>query len=145
MFYIGFKTGPRVDDKGWRHAIGGLELGSDSDTFTADLTLWTPADYEAQWRAGVARLAVGATTSSALITSYAGPEGAFHFMWPMWRVGDQIVFAERLVSGESISEADTIEDFYRAVGEHQSHSDDGEPISYWTVPFSDVLAFLGSA
>jgi hypothetical protein len=145
MFYIGFKTGPRTDEEGWRHAIGGLELGPDSDSFAADLMVWTLADYEAQWRAGVARLATGATTSSALVTSYAGPEAAFHFMWPMWRVGDQIVFAERLVSGEMIGAVDVIDDFYRAVGEVQSHTDDGEAISQWTVPFSDVLAFLTSA
>jgi hypothetical protein len=144
MFYIGFKTGPRIDDEGWRHALGGIELGDDSDGFSADLSVWSPREYEEQWRAGVARLAAGAE-SSALVTSYAGPEGAFHFMWPMWRVGSEIVFTERLVFADAIQGAEVPDAFYRAVGERRSKSESGEPISEWRVPFADVLAFLASA
>jgi hypothetical protein len=144
VFYIGFKTGPRTDAEGWSHALGGLELGHDSDGFAADLSVWSPRDYESQWRTGVARLAAG-EKSSALVTSYAGPNAGFHFMWPMWRVGDQIIFTERLVPGETIRGPDVAEDFYRAVGERRSVSEDGDPISEWMVPFSDVLAFLANA
>ena len=68
MFYIGFKSPPRVDAEGWRHAIGGIELGGASDSFPADLGTWSPQDYEAQWREAIARLA-GGERSSALITS----------------------------------------------------------------------------
>jgi hypothetical protein len=141
MFYIGFKTGPRTNDEGWLHAIGGLELGADSESFEADLSTWSPREYESQWREGVARLAAGAE-SSALVTSYAGPGAALHFMWPMWRVGDRIVFTERLVFGEAIKDGDVAAQFYGAVGERRSHTENGDPISEWIVPFSDVLAFL---
>jgi hypothetical protein len=144
MFYIGFKTGPRVDEAGWRHAVGGLELGVESDSFAADLSAWTVSDYEAQWREGIARLAAG-TESSALVTSYAGPDAAFHFMWPMWRVRDRIAFQERLVPGDAITGPDVRTQFYRAVGERQSRSEDGEPVSEWIVPFGDVLAFLADS
>ncbi len=141
MFYIGFTTGARTDEEGWRHAIGGLELGSDSDGFAADLSTWSLQDYEAQWRKGIARLAAGAE-SSALVTSYAGPAAPYHFMWPMWREGHQIVFHEQLVPGEAIKNPDVAEDFYAAVGERRPRNDDGKPVSEWIVPFSDVLAFL---
>jgi len=141
MFYIGFKTGPRVDDEGWHHALGGLELGNESDGFAADLSVWSPREYEQQWRAGIARLATGAE-SSALITSYAGASAAFHSMWPMWRVGSDIVFTERLVFAEAIQGADVADAFYRAVGELRSESEDGQPIPQWRVSFAEVLAFL---
>jgi hypothetical protein len=141
MFYIGFKTPPQVDSEGWQHAIGGIELGSESDSFAADMSTWTPRDYEAQWHQGIARLAAGAS-SSALITSYAGPEGAFHSMWPMWKVGDQVVFHEHLVPAEAVSPSDVVASFYDAVGERRAHSENGEPVSEWQVPFADVLAFL---
>ena len=144
MFYIGFRTGPRTDEDGWRYAIGGLELGSDSDSFAADLSTWSLKDYEAQWREGIARFAAGAK-SSALITSYAGPAAPFHFMRPMWRTGNQVVFHERLVPGDAIQNSDVAEHFYAAVGERRSRNDDGEPASEWIVPFSDVLAFLASS
>lgn len=143
MFYIGFRTGPRVDAEGWRHALGGIELGSESDGFTADLSTWSPRDYEAQWREGIARLAAG-EESSALITSYAGPEAPVHSIWPMWRVGTQVVFQEHLVPGDAIEGPNVVDAFYRAVGERRSRSE-GSPISEWTVPFSDVLAFLASS
>jgi contact-dependent growth inhibition (CDI) system CdiI-like immunity protein len=141
VFYIGFKTGPRVDGEGWRHAVGGIELGSDSDSFYSDLAAWTLADYEAQWREGIARLAAG-ERSSTLVTSYGGAGAAFHWMWPMWRVDDKVVFHERLVPGETVSEPNVSADFYAAVGERESRSEDGEPVSEWMVPFSDVLTFL---
>lgn len=141
MFFIGFKTGPRVDDEGWRHALGGIELGSVSDGFSSDLSSWSQSDYEAQWREGIARVAAG-ESSSALVTSYAGPQAAFHFMWPMWRVGTDIIFTERLVFGDIIHEPGVVASFYEAVGERRPLSEDGEPISEWIVPFSEVLRFL---
>ena len=144
MFYIGFKSAPRTDDEGWRHALGGLELGPDSESFAADLSAWSLRDYEAQWREGIARLAVGAD-ASALVTSFAGPDAPLHLMWPMWRDGKQVVFHEHLVPGDAITGLVVAEDFYAAVGKRHSRSDDGEPISEWILPFADVLAFLASS
>jgi hypothetical protein len=141
MFYIGFKTGPRTDSEGWRHAIGGIELGSDSDGFVADLSVWSPREYEAQWREGVARLAAG-ESSSALVTSYSGAGAAFHFMRPMWRVATDVVFSETLVPGEAISDTNIADAFYRAVGERGAPREDGEPISERIVPLAEVLSFL---
>jgi hypothetical protein len=143
MFYIGFKTAARVDDEGWRHAMGGIELGSESDGFAADLGTWTMRDYESQWREGIARLAAG-HPSSALVTSYAGPEAGFHMMWPMWRIGSDVFFHEHLVPADAIAEP-VAEHFYAAVGERQTHSDDGQPVSEWVVAFSDLLAFLANS
>jgi len=62
----------------------------------------------------------------------------------MWRVGKVIVFTERLVPGEAIHASNIAERFYRAVGERRSQSEDGEQISEWLVPFSEVLSFLAS-
>jgi CdiI N-terminal domain len=143
MFYIGFKSGVRVDEEGWRYASGGLELGPDSDSFSADLSTWTMQDYESQWREGIARLAAG-MPSSALITSYAGPDAGFHSMWPMWKVGDQVVFHEHLVPDEVVNHSDIADSFYAAVGDRRTHSEDGQPISEWFVLFADVLHYLAT-
>jgi hypothetical protein len=143
MFYIGFTTAPQTDDEGWPHALGGIELGSDSDGFAADLRRWSVRDYEGQWREGVARLAAG-HPSSALITSYAGPDGAVHSMWPMWRVGNTVFLQQRLVPSGLISPSAGAENFYGLVGERHTVSEHGEPISEWLLPFADVLAFLTS-
>jgi hypothetical protein len=140
MFYIGFTTPPRTDEEGWPHALGGVDLGSESDAFAADLGSWRPSDYERQWRAGVARLAAG-HGSTALITSYAGPNADFHAMRPMWRVGGTVFVQDRLVLGELVATG-AAEEFYALVGERRTVSDNGELISEWSVPFADVVAFL---
>jgi hypothetical protein len=90
VFYIGFKTGPRVDEEGWRHAVGGIELGSDSDRARRKPS-------------------------------------------------------EHLVPGEVVTEPDVASHFYAAVGERRMNTGDGEPVSEWTVPFSDVLTFLAGS
>lgn len=143
MFYIGFTTAPRIDEEGWQHALGGIELGDHSDAFAADLRFWSVTGYEAQWREAVARLAAG-RTSSALVTSYRGPGAAFHSMWPMWRVGQTVYVQERLVLDDTIDATDDAEAFYSRVGDRNTQSEDGDTISDWHVPFADVLAFLGS-
>jgi len=132
-----------MDEEGWRHAFGGLELGSDSDGFTADLRVWTVRDYEAQWREGIARLAAG-ERSSALVTSYAGPGDVIHSMRPMWRVGNTVYLQDRVVTNRDIGPTNVAEQFYEIVGERSTHSDDGTPVSEWAVAFGEVLAFLAS-
>lgn len=143
MFFIGFTSAARVDDEGWRHAMGAIELGDESDAFAADLTFWSMAEYEAQWREGVARLAAG-HASSALVTSYRGPRANLHSMWPMWRIGQTVFFQERLVLGDTMTEDGVAEQFYARVGDRHTESEDGV-ISEWPVPFADVLAFLVNA
>ena len=144
MFYIGFTTAAQIDDEGWRHALGGIELGDESDAFAADLRFWSVADYQAQWREGIARLAAG-QASTALVTSYRGAGAAFHSIWPMWRVGQTVYVQERLILDETIGATDVSEQFYSRVGDRSTQSDSGEPISEWPIPFADVLAFLGDA
>jgi hypothetical protein len=144
VFFIGFTSAARTDEEGWRHAMGGIELGDESDGFAADLHFWSMADYEAQWREGVARLAAG-HASSALVTSYRGPGAAVHSMWPMWRIGQTVFVQERLVVDDTITEDAVAEQFYARVGDRHRHSEDGAVISEWPVPFADVLAFLADA
>jgi contact-dependent growth inhibition (CDI) system CdiI-like immunity protein len=143
VFYIGFTTAAQVDEEGWPHALGGLELGAKSDGFAADLRVWTMREYEAQWREAVARLAAG-KASSALVTSYAGPGDVIHWMRPMWRVGKTVYFQDRLVMDRDVAPPKVAEQFYAIVGERSTHSEDGTPLSEWAVPFADVLAFLAT-
>lgn len=141
MVYIGFTSGPRVGGNGWRHAIGEITLGDASEPFTADLHAWSMADYEAQWREGIARLAAG-QGSSAFVTSYGGPDAVSHIIWPIWRTGATVVIQEQLVVDETISNADVSEQFYSRTGERRTLTGDGTAVSEWMLPFGDLLAFL---
>ncbi len=143
MFYIGFTSAAQTDEEGWHHALGGLELGTESDGFSASLHVWTMSDYEAQWREGIARLAAGAV-SSALVTSYAGPGDTIHSIRPMWRLGNVVYFQEHLVMDRDIGPPNVAGQFYAGVGERASHTDHGAPVSEWAVPFAEVLSFLAA-
>src|SRR4051812_42878828 len=102
MFYIGFVSHPRRDDDGRRRARGALTLGDDSPEFDSDLTHWSPSEYLSQWKEGIARLAAG-ETSSALVTSYAGPGAASHEIWPMWRHGAIVSLRRQRLDGNSLA------------------------------------------
>ena len=143
MFYIGFTSAARTDDAGWSHAAGALTLGRATEGFDSDLGTWSMADYERQWREGIARLAAG-ERSSALVTSYAGPGDVIHSMRPMWRVGNTVYLQDRVVTNRDIGPTNVAEQFYEIVGERSTHSDDGTPVSEWAVAFGEVLAFLAS-
>jgi hypothetical protein len=141
MFYIGFTSAMQTDSEGRPQAAGELTLGDDSARFVADLHVFTMAQYEAQWREAVARLA-GGHTSSALITSYRGSGLSPHSMWPMWRAGTTVFIHERLVLDDTIGNEDVAEQFYARVGPRRTTSDDGSPISEWALPLSQMLAFV---
>ena len=139
MFYIGFVSAPRVNEEGWPHAMGLLTLGDAQESFEADLREWTTADYEAQWREGIARLASG-TPSSALITSYGG-RGGITGMWPIWREGATAYLQERLIVPGETGPPFNPERPYEQVGVRRTASEDGA-ISEWALPLGQLLAFV---
>jgi hypothetical protein len=94
VFRIRFFTPAVLDENGWPHAGGELQLGAARLRFRADLRYWPMAAYEAQWRAGIARLAHGAP-SSALMIAYRGTGDEPHVMWALWRE-DPHVYVQQL-------------------------------------------------
>lgn len=141
MFYIGFTSAARTDDAGWLHAVGALTLGRATEGFESDLGTWSMADYERQWREGVARL-LGGHTSSALLTSYRGPDAAYHFMWPVWREGTDAIFQERLLLTEQLDEPFTTDRLYEVVGERMMIDEEGQRVAEWVVPLGHLANFL---
>jgi len=97
MFRIRFFTPSVVNDEGWQHAGGELVVGDARLCFLVDLTHWSIAEYQHQWRAAISRLVQGAP-STALMTAYRGRGDSAHTMWALWReeadVGERIRAAE---------------------------------------------------
>jgi hypothetical protein len=122
VFYIGFTSAPRRDEEDWLHAVGALTLGPATEGFEADLGTWSIADYERH--------------------SYRGPEAAYHFMWPVWRVGTDAVFQERLLFAEQLTEPFVPSKVYDFVGDRVIVDEDGRRVSEWTVPLGQLANFL---
>ena len=117
MFYIGFVTASRVDAQGEPYAEGELTAGRHSERFRADLRVWRKADYENQWKKGVARLLSGAE-SSALVTSLSqsGEETSVELV-PLSRRGGKVSIGERAVVVDVLPEPIDLSIAYELVAE----------------------------
>ena len=146
-FHIGFVTRSQADAGGddWHCAAGELTLGDRTERFLSDLGTWSRADYEAQWRAAVRRLAEG-WPSSALVTSYRGPAALFHAVWPLWREGASVYVQEHLLLpvAPAANPIDPARAWDYVLGPRPTTAaapDDGAPPAQWRVPLAHVIAF----
>ena len=89
MFRIHVFSPPLADELYGPHAGGELVVGTTRLVFRLDLSHWRTADYERQWKAGLARLVHGASTS-ALMTAFRGNGDAPHMMFALWREGRDV-------------------------------------------------------
>jgi hypothetical protein len=103
MFRVRVFTPSVVNEEGLPHAGAELVLGPERLRFLVDLRHWSIADYERQWRQGVARMLHGAT-STALMIAYRGPGEATHLMWALWRdQGHVYVQQHPVISAELVA------------------------------------------
>ena len=102
MFRIRVFTPVAITESGWPHAGGELVVGASRLIFRVDLRYWGIADYERQWKAGIARLLNGAS-SSALMSAFRGPTDAPHHMWALWREGGHVYVQPHVVLRRELS------------------------------------------
>ena len=133
-------TAARVDEEGWAHAAGEITLAGYSERFQSDLRYWTIPQYEKQWKEAVARL-LGGKLSTALITSYCGPESGFHFAWTLWREGTVVFAQERMILTELLPAPFDPLQIDDLVGDRRTVTDEGAEISEWSMPFTQVATF----
>jgi len=119
---------------------GSITLGEFREAFLASALLWRPSRYQTQWRTAATSLVRGASRS-AFITSFLHPDAHHNVIWPAWRVGSQVYIQNRLVLREQIGkifEPDRVDEL---VGERAVTSDEGLPISEWSVTLEEIAAF----
>jgi hypothetical protein len=119
-----------------------LTFQDESEGDCADLTSWSAKDYEAQWLAELIRI-VTSQDKGALIISMHDPAHAFQIMtWTMWKKNGQILFQNRLLF---MLEANQSFDPFRVsdyIEEYESHTEDGDRISEWSVPIAAIRNFI---
>lgn len=130
---------PAPTEEGEVRAGGELIVGDARLCFVLDLSRWTVADYERQWREGLARLAQGAS-SSALMTAYRGPRGGPQVMWALWRNGEHVYVQEHLVLPEELDAPFDPSKPYTHVGERVRAGEHRLPIGEWRVELVHLYA-----
>jgi hypothetical protein len=131
MFRPRVFTPPAIDGDGWPHAGAELLFGSHRVVFRIDLSYWSIADYQRQWRSGMDRLARGAP-SSALMSAYRGPRGSSHAMWALWRDATHVYVQEHSVVPAELEVPFDPRAPYAFVEERLPAAEHGLPIPEWS-------------
>lgn len=120
-------------------AIGEIQIGSFREEFHLSTSYWTPRDYESQWREALHDLDLGAS-KGCLIASLDDPgsAGGRAFLWLFYRDGTDVVFQNQI-----LLLADCDPPFVPSLAERwvpvrETVSEDGSPVSEWSVPFADL-------
>jgi len=135
-------VGEEFEEEGQRLRQIMLTIGSFKESIDADMTHWSIGDYRDQWMNEL-RKVIGPPAKGALITSLPDPNFAYRVnTWPMWREGDEIFFQSRLggmLEPYPRFQLDRLDEF---IGERMRVNEDGVAISEWSVPMSEVVAFI---
>lgn len=122
-------------------AYGEIRIGAFRESFRSDLSFWTRADYEGQWRRAAQQLS--SLAKAALITSMGDPASAvFLRWWAMYRSGDVVFFQDQLVFFRELGRPFDPLKTGPLVRERRTIAE-GTAISEWTVGVASVLSFIG--
>ena len=120
-------------------AVGELVVGDARRLFSLDLRFWRVADYQRQWKAGLARLLHGAP-STALMTSFRGDDDGPHLMWAMWKeAGFAFVQPHCVLTAELDRGFDPMAP-YEHVGARVPATEQALPIAEWRVELEQLFA-----
>jgi len=144
-FHIGFTAEKFIKaEPNEEGLVGLLVLGQHEERFPVHFYAWSMAQYVDQWNKALVRSLTG--MPSALITDMATPAQSSHLIWwPMWRLDDEMVFQNQLFFFDqhgSVKQDFVIEDLFGFIGKHKAHDEDGNQLSEWVVPVSDIEFFL---
>jgi hypothetical protein len=140
LFRIRVYTPALVNETGWPHAGAELIAGATRLHRRVDLRYWRIADYQRQWREGIARLVNGAH-SSALMSGFAGAGDAPHSMWALWREGAYIYIQSHCVLRAHLAAPFDPRAPYEHIGTRIPVMENLLPMDECRVEFGQLLAF----
>jgi hypothetical protein len=142
-FAIEFKGDPWIDEYGSWRAVR-LTLHDSVEGDHADLSCWSADDYRTQWLKELNAI-TSFRDKGALITSLHDPsDGTRVWTWPMWKKGDDVLFHNQILGmleGCPDFDPDRVCDY---IGDYESHTEEGQRISEWTVPLAAIREFVSA-
>ncbi len=134
----------RFESHGDYVALGNLKIGDFKEDFHASLSHWNQGRYRSQWQEALERLVKG-EERSALVTSMYDPETAnFITWWPLYRDGDSVRVQNQVLLLDDLADSFDELNPYRSVGQRETRTEEGDPISEWTVNLPDIEEFLAA-
>lgn len=120
-------------------AVGRIQIGSFTEDFHVSAEYWKPQQYEEQWNEALRQLLLGAS-EGCFIASLDNPfvPGGRVFLWVFYRDGSDVVFQNLFLSLEECQPRFVPEEAREWIPVRETVSEDGDPISEWRVPFSNL-------
>jgi hypothetical protein len=66
----------------------------------------------------------------------------FLMWWPVWRVDDKVFVQNQMLFLDHLEDPFNLLDPFRHIGDRSTISEDGRPISEWTITSNDMAAFV---
>lgn len=137
-FLSGDESNTGVDDT---HLFGRITLGEDFDDFVSCIGFWCPEDYHRHWTDAVQRV-VHKGCDSCLITSISDPtDGGVARWWLLYPRGETVHVQEALLLFDRCQPF-SVDDPYACIPPRKTETDEGLPVSEWSLPLSDFAVFL---
>jgi hypothetical protein len=138
-FSIRFLQQPPLGE-GVQQRSGELVIGSFREQFDSPLGYWDEAGYERQWHGALTSMVSGAKASCLVTKAFHPDDGPIRY-WPMARVGEDVVFGERVVGPNQLHGDITPDDAPERILEGIDPKPRPES-SQWRVPLRSLTAFL---
>ncbi len=121
---------------------GLITIGAYQERFIAPLDYWDASDYRQHWKEALTRITMTAF-NSCLITSMYDPSLAnFIYWWPMYRRDETVYLQNHILFLTDLFAPFDPQNPFRFVPEREVISENGEKISEWSVPITDLESFL---
>jgi hypothetical protein len=120
---------------------GNISVGEFSERFASPVGFWRAEDYRDQWQWVLGTLEDD--HPKCLVTAMRDPRLATLIeVWPVYRVEEIVFFQHRIIFCNDIGKSADLGTIYDAIGARETRSDDGTPISEWSVPMGSIQHFL---
>ncbi|NHX02168.1 hypothetical protein [Pseudomonas koreensis] len=120
---------------------GLIRLGDQEESFFAPISFWGRQEYLSSWYSSLSR-GLERRQHSVLVTSMLDPELAnFLMVWVLYFVGESVHIQNNVVFLDDVVLGFNGDDVNTYVGEREVVNEDGDKISEWVVPLSEVLSF----
>jgi len=140
-FDISF-TGEVWTDEGVPYESVKLTLNDWYEFENADLTHWSPEDYQKQWLEQLNEISTTRNKGALIVSIHDPARGYRVWIWTMWKNDDRVRFQNRLLGMlEAVDDFDPnrVCDY---IGDYESCTPEGEQISEWVVPILAIKTFL---
>jgi hypothetical protein len=135
------KDSPRFIEDQQQATWGLIRIGTFEERFLSYTEFWSERDYEHAWIVAIKMLLNGGAKSALVTDAHDPDKGGVSFIWPMYRVEEQVFIQNHMLLPETAPRPFMLEKIIEDIGPRETVDEEGERISEWQVYLQDLAAF----